>query len=217
MDITFPSNQEKEIKKDSSLLKLNNKYNTSQENPILNKFIIKPNITKVNNQFLTEDKFEFLNRFKQSTEELLLNNEKQRQVNIENENEAVDVNKEKQYVNLDLNMGIFDIIPKNIQNDNLSTSTLESSCNLEALKNLNNHLNNQRELENNIMIDANNNNLIDSLYKDKLFNMFIDSNNLNSNMNINEDEDESDDSNLENEENNKINCNCQCLCKCDPE
>ena len=111
----------KQIKRDNCLLKFDERFDqdNKESNPFLNKFILKPSISKIESSFLTKDKFEFLDKFMISTNELEQNITKQKEVNIEQNK----MNRKDKYVEMDLKIGVLDILPS----DNKSTTTLASS------------------------------------------------------------------------------------------
>jgi hypothetical protein len=112
------SNNKKVITKDASLLKFDSRFDQDSK-PVLNKYIIKPEITKIqNSNFLSKDKLDFLEQFKQSTNELLQDVNKQKQVNIEDNNKNSKYDKQ---IKFDLKIGVLDLL------DNKSHTTIASS------------------------------------------------------------------------------------------
>lgn len=172
------------IKKDSSLLQLENKINNAgnSQNIINNKFVFKPEIKKVESRFLSKERLDFLEKFKCSTNELISNPNKRTYANIEdlisngkNENESNNNNinnDTSQYVKMNLKLGVLDIIPNNNNNFNCNESvstmiTSSDNCNnVNALKNMNLR-NNETSKFNNFMYNnennANNSNLNSNL------------------------------------------------------
>ena len=112
------NNNKNVISKDDSLLKFDSRFDNDCK-PILNKYIIKPEITKISNSnFLSKDKLDFLEQFKQSTNELLHDVNKQKQVNIEDNSKN---SKHDKQIKFDLKIGVLDLL------DNKSHTTIASS------------------------------------------------------------------------------------------
>ena len=125
--------QKTNIKKDNSLLLMEKKLQSNSTNDIIgNKFLMKPNITKpVKSSFLSKERLDFLEKFKQSTQELLESNNKNK-MNIEEEEEINDTNKNKKQIELDLKLGVLDILPESASTTT-TTNTAPNHCFEEGL------------------------------------------------------------------------------------
>lgn len=93
---------------DRSLLDLERKLDAyDAKERIANKFVLKPSITKVGKSTLLSNAKDFISKFKLDTQEILVSNERKKQVNIESE-----TNDTERHIEMDLQLGIFDIKPK---------------------------------------------------------------------------------------------------------
>jgi hypothetical protein len=113
---------------DSSLLAVENKLklNGGTQNIIDYKFVVKPEIGKFQSNFLTPDKFDFLQKFKESTNQLISDVNKMQHANIESKDQTSN-NQAQKYVKMNLKLGVLDI---NQCNNSVSTAITASDNNI---------------------------------------------------------------------------------------
>lgn len=166
----MPTQIQSHPKRDSSLLILDKRLEGSQGlNPILNKFILKPQITKIEkSKFLDNDKIQFLEMFKRSTQEMLGSQEKQAQFNIEAKSGPT--SNEEKFVKMNLKLGILDIVP----NENQSVTTMNTLSDVTDRNNfgavnltIDNLLRSTENSENDRILEALNNDHLLNLLEDE--------------------------------------------------
>lgn len=118
---------------DKSLLKLEKKLelNNGTNSIIENKFILKPVMKlEYKSKFLTKDKLDFLEEFKKSTIDITKDKSNEINRNIEIEDSKQD--KKKKYIQMDLDLGVLDILPSSNNIHNGSTMDTASCISLNS-------------------------------------------------------------------------------------